>query len=491
MSDDIDFTGTRGSTLGFKPRSFSKVFLDPAAPFGGIYSPEVLPCLDPDFLENCLDKSYKFVANGVLKSFGIDLSLATIRDALSTYDSFDNPKNPVPVVEVGNVHVAELFHGPTRAFKDLALAPFTKTTSLLAQELQKIYLIMVATSGDTGPALLNGLAGKANTFGVCLYPDGKTSVVQKLQMITAEAPNLRVIGVRGNFDDAQNELKRLLASSEFRAELADRGIELSAANSVNFGRIIFQIVYHIWTYLELVRKGTVMLGVHINLFVPSGNFGNGLAAYFAKKMGLHINKIILSSNANNVLTEFIQRGVYDLRTRRMIETSSPAMDILLSSNIERLLFDLYGSARTKDLMHELKHRKMFVLSDNELKLIHEHFDAGYATDKQVDNMILDVFQKLNYVIDPHTATAFCVRSQFLDYAYPVIYATAEWTKFSSVMARVHDCSDDLDVIAEKMGVTVPKAIKKLFRLPIRHKVVAEVSEVADIILDFIDSSLSH
>ena len=212
---------------------------------------------------------------------------------------------------------------------------------------------MAATSGDTGPATLETFKHKPNIRVACLYPDGGTSDVQRLQMVTEEANNLKVVGIHGNFDDAQQALKSLLGSEEFKLELSEKGIQLSAANSVNFGRIIFQIIYHIHSHLELVRHGEIGLGDEVYLVVPSGNFGNALGAYYAKKAGLPIRKILIASNANNILTDLINTGVYDIRDRELILTESPAMDILKSSNVERVLFDKFGAVRTREMMEAL------------------------------------------------------------------------------------------------------------------------------------------
>ncbi len=252
----------------------------------------------------------------------------------------------------------------TRAFKDMALQPFGSIFSSIAQKRGENYLILAATSGDTGPAALNTFRNKKNIQVVCLYPDGGTSDVQRLQMVCEDGENLKVLGIKGNFDDAQNALKSLLASNSFKAELEKDDIKLSAANSVNFGRIIFQIIYHFWSYLELIRQNAIKNGENIYLVVPSGNFGNVLGAYYAQKMGLNIEKLLVASNENNILTQWINTGVYDIRDKALKLTKSPAMDILKSSNIERVIFDLFGSTRTKELMEDLNKNNIF---DNDSK----------------------------------------------------------------------------------------------------------------------------
>src|SRR5210317_1136275 len=326
----IETRGNDGKRLAKVP--FSQAILNPMASFGGLYVPEQLPELGMSFLEAHRDSSYKTIAKAVLDAYEIDIDAAVIDQALSLYDKFDDGSNPVPVVKIGEkTFVSELFHGPTRAFKDMALQPFGVVLSSLAQARDERYLILAATSGDTGPATLETFKHRPNVKVACLYPDGGTSDVQRLQMVTADAPNLKVIGIHGDFDDAQSALKTLLSSDSFNAKLKEKHISLSAANSVNFGRIIFQLIYHIHSYLELVRQSAIKLGDKIYLDVPSGNFGNALGGYYAMKMGMPVEKILIASNKNNVLTQLIKDGRYDLRDAAVVPTTSPAMDILKSS----------------------------------------------------------------------------------------------------------------------------------------------------------------
>ena len=309
------FVETRGNDASFpKQVKFSDAILAPIASFGGIYSPETMPKFGPTFLQDHLNQSYKSLTLSILNLFEVDIDAQTLQEALALYDRFDDPTNPVPLVNVGdNVYVSELFHGPTRAFKDMALQPFGYILASLAKQRQQQYLILAATSGDTGPAALETFKNCENIQVVCLYPEGGTSDVQRLQMVTESAPNLKVIGIKGDFDDAQAALKYLLASPTFKQQLNKLNVSVSAANSVNFGRIIFQIMYHIHSYLELVRENVIELGDRVYLNIPSGNFGNALGAYYARKMGLPIERVIVSSNVNNVLTELINTGKYDVK----------------------------------------------------------------------------------------------------------------------------------------------------------------------------------
>ncbi|HHD80436.1 MAG TPA: threonine synthase, partial [Campylobacterales bacterium] len=378
----MQFIETRGND-GTKPQkvNFSEAILNPSASFGGIFIPETLPSFDSAFLNRHLNSSYKELAFDILKLFEIDIDDDTINQALNRYDTFDDPQNPVPLSKIeDDCFVMELYHGPTRAFKDMALQPFGYILSKEAQKRQQNYLIMAATSGDTGPATLETFKNQDNIKVACLYPDGGTSDVQRLQMVTEEADNEKVIGVVGNFDDTQNMLKELLASEDFKAELEKRDIKLSAANSVNFGRIIFQIMYHIHGYLELVRQNEIEMGEKVYLVVPSGNFGNVLGGYYAKKAGLPVEKLLVASNINNILTDLIENGVYDMASRELIKTESPAMDILKSSNVERVLFDKFGGERTKELMESLNNEGKYTLTSEELALLQEDFVATYSSD---------------------------------------------------------------------------------------------------------------
>jgi threonine synthase len=486
------FIETRGND-GVKPASvsFSEAILSPSASFGGLYVPESLPDLGTSFLDKHLSSSYKTLAMDFLEMFGIDIDKETIQAALDRYDAFDDPKNPVPLSEIEeDCCVAELYHGPTRAFKDMALQPFGYILSKLAEKRNEHYLIMAATSGDTGPATLETFKNQPNVKVACLYPDGGTSDVQRLQMVTEDAPNLKVIGVKGNFDDTQNTLKSLLASEDFKAELEARNIKLSAANSVNFGRIIFQIIYHIHSYLEMVRCGKIVLGEKIYLVVPSGNFGNALGGYYAKKAGLPVEKILISSNANNILTDWINKGEYDLTGRELIMTESPAMDILKSSNIERIMYDKFGAKRTKTLMDALASEGRFVLSDAERASLQEDFAASWSDDALCEAEIARYVQK-GYMMDPHTATCIKAYETLRSETLPtVIYSTAEWTKFSPTVAKAlgHPAEGDVEAlkwVSEHVNVSVPKMINDLFAKPVVHTVVVEKEKIKEEMLAFL------
>ena len=317
--------------------------------------------------------------------------------------------------------------------------------------------------------------------------------MQRLQMVTEDADNLKVIGIHGDFDDAQSALKSLMVSDAFGEALRARHISLSAANSVNFGRIIFQIIYHIHSYLELVRKEAIQFGEQVYLNVPSGNFGNALGGYYARKMGLPVKQIHIASNNNNVLTQFIKTGRYDISNKSVIPTTSPAMDILKSSNVERVLFDLYGAERTKELMHKLDSEKCYELTADELSKLQAIFAADFCTDEEGLGYIRQAFEQADYLMCPHTATCFkaydtCREDQSVK---TIAYSTAEWTKFSPVIAKAltgEDFEHDIDAlkkIADIAGVTIPVQIAALFDKEIAHNTVIDKRDIEKEILSFL------
>ncbi len=494
----MNFIQTRGIDASKqKTVTFSEAILSPIASFGGLYVPEELPNLGNEFLAKHLNSNYKTLAYDMLKRFEIDIDDAVINEALALYDSFDDANNPVPVVKVKeNLYISELYHGPTRAFKDMALQPFGAILSSIAQQKGENYLILAATSGDTGPAALETFKNRPNVKVACLYPDGGTSDVQRLQMVTEDAENLKVIGIHGVFDDAQNALKMLLVSEEFNASLQEHNTFLSAANSVNFGRIIFQIIYHIHSYLELVRQGAIQEGEKVYLNVPSGNFGNALGGYYASKMGLPVEKIIISSNENNVLTKLIQTGKYDLRDSEVVGTTSPAMDILKSSNVERILFDMFGDVRTRELMNNLEVNKFYELTSKELDALQKSFDADFCTGDEGKKYIKEIFDADAYLMDPHTATCLKSYETCSDPSIKTIaYSTAEWTKFSPVIANALTGEEDaqdivaLESISKEANLDIPFMIKELFNKDIVHSAIIDKQDISKEILKLL--SLTH
>ena len=490
----MNFIQTRGYDQNkLRSITFSQAILSPIASYGGLYVPQELPELGIEFLNKHTNSSYKELASDILSRFEIDIDKDVIEEALSLYDKFDDSSNPVPVVRVKeNLYVSELYHGPTRAFKDMALQPFGVILSSIAQKRDENYLILAATSGDTGPAALETFKNRANVKVACLYPDGGTSDVQRLQMVTEDAQNLKVIGINGVFDDAQAALKRLLASEDFKSALKEKNVSLSAANSVNFGRIIFQIIYHIHSYLELVRQGAVAMGEKVYLNVPSGNFGNALGGYYALKMGLPVEKIIISSNENNVLTRLFTTGKYDIRGESVIGTTSPAMDILKSSNVERVLFDMFGEDRTKELMDDLEVNHAYELISDELVKLQEVFAADFCTGDEGKKYIKDTFSNHGYLMDPHTATCFKSYETISNPAIKtIVYSTAEWTKFSPVIANALTGEVDaediiaLESISKEASLEIPNMVKELFNKEIAQKTIIEKEDIEKEILKFL------
>ncbi|MFA7083231.1 MAG: threonine synthase [Arcobacteraceae bacterium] len=492
----MNFIETRGNDeINPIEVTFSEAILNPSASFGGLYVPKSLPFLGLEFVQKHLNSSYKELAFDLLKRFEIDIVDEDIQTAVNLYDAFDNPNDPCPVVKLkSDLFVQEQYHGPTRAFKDMALQPFGSILSSLAKKNKENYLILAATSGDTGPAALNTFKNKEGIRVACLYPNGGTSDVQRLQMVCEDGKNLKVLGINGNFDDAQAALKQLLSSATFKEELNKHGIKLSAANSVNFGRIIFQIVYHIHSYLELLKQKEINLGEKIYLIVPSGNFGNALGGYYAQKMGIPIEKILIASNENNILTQWINEGIYDIRGKELVLTKSPAMDILKSSNIERILFDMFGSKRTKELMDDLNCNLIFTLTKDEKEKLQSIFSAVYSNDAYGMSQI-KLFLENNYLMDPHTAT--CLKAYETLKEKPlkaVMYSTAEWTKFSPTVLNaikensvIYNDKEALEEIAKTCDTKITKSVQDLFGSKIIHKTVIDKENIEKEIINFIQA----
>ncbi|KEA46632.1 threonine synthase [Campylobacter mucosalis] len=472
-----------------KPKQvgLKKALLSPSSNHGGLYAPIKLPKITDKKWQELSLLSYEKIALYVISLFKFDVDEKIFKSAIKRYKNFDKPNEPVQFKKLSkNLYINELFHGPTRAFKDMALQPFGEILSLLAQEQKQNYLIMCATSGDTGPATLKTFANSKNIKALCLYPANGTSEVQRLQMVCMQGENLKTIGINGNFDDAQRALKTLLSSQNFKSELSKSKFNLSAANSVNFGRILFQIIYHIYAYLRLLKLGLINKNETFDIIVPSGNFGNALGAYYAKKMGVKIGKIKIVSNANNILTELFTTGIYDLRGKKLVKTISPAMDILISSNIERLLFDKFGAVRTKELMDALSKDKFYKLTKDELSLLQDDFVADFCTDSECEKFIKEWADK-KIAIDPHTAT--CLK-MVDDKKINIITSTAHWVKFAPSMLKAcgidaKNEKDGLLKFAKNINEVVPESILELFDAKILHPEVTNQEQIEAKILDWI------
>ena len=447
---------TRGNDGTRKDRSdFFSAILNPKVSFGGLWTPKSLPKLNLSEIENL---SYSALTAHIFKKIGIDSAIN-----LDAYKNFDDKNLPLSYTRIApNAFLQNLFSGPTRAFKDMAMQPFGALLCDLAKKRREKYLILTATSGDTGPATLEAIKDRENIFGICMFPKDGTSAVQRRQMTTIDAKNIAVLEILGDFDATQNALKNLLNDAEFGAFLESQNLHLSASNSVNFGRIAFQIIYHAYNYIFLRQNDALANGEKFSIVVPSGNFGNALGAFYAKLMGIPIAKIIIATNANCVLKDFISSGIYDLRNRALIKTNSPAMDILKSSNVERVLFALFGAERTKELMSDLDAQKYYELRSDELARLQEFFSA-YSFDDDAVCATIRRYAEQNIIIDPHTANAIlgansASRSDFLgsnaesslDSANEkiIICATAEWVKFVPTIKSALDSANRAPINAK-------------------------------------------
>lgn len=465
-----------------------EAILKPIASFNGLWSLDKIPYINIDDIK---DLSYNDLTRYVFKILGADSSL--LDEALMSYETFDNLNAPLEFSKLDDdLFLQKLYTGPTRAFKDMAMQPFGRILCNLAKQDSKKYLILTATSGDTGPATLEAIKNQPNIYAICMYPNNGASDVQRLQMTTNDASNIKVLALNGDFDDAQSALKKLLNDSEFRDFLTKNNFSISATNSVNFGRIIFQIIYHIYSYTYLLRHNIIKSTESINIIVPSGNFGNALGAFYAKKMGVKINKIIIATNANSVLFDFIKTGKYDILNRKLLKTNSPAMDILKSSNMERVLFHLYGSSRTKELMENLDLHKTYEINSDELMELNTYFDAYVSSDDDVLSIIKEYAQK-NVIIDPHTATALLAykNSSKNDGRKNIIVSTAEWSKFAPTITKalhldsINNDKDALHYISNKFALPIHKNIESLFNKNECNKTIINNDNISDVIKEWL------
>ncbi len=465
---------------------------------GGLFVPETLPSITLDTIQSMTGMSYVERAKYVLSLFLTDFTpeeIAYCAENAYTTEKFGSDKiAQISKVEPGE-YLLELWHGPTCAFKDMALQilPYLLTTSAKKAAAGKEIVILVATSGDTGKAALEGFKDVPGTKMVVFYPQDGVSQMQKRQMTTQEGGNVAVCAIEGNFDDAQTGVKKIFTDQAVVEKLAQHSMIFSSANSINWGRLLPQVVYYLSTYAELVKAGEIQLGEAINVVVPTGNFGNILAAYYAKKMGLPVNKLICASNANNVLTDFLTTGVYD-RNRAFYATTSPSMDILISSNLERLLYDLCGrdDATIRDWFGQLGKTGRYEVSQDVKDQIKELFWAGCCDDEGTKQTIGDTFRKDHYLCDTHTAVAVNVYRQYKeatgDETKTVIASTASPYKFaSSVLGAIadnipEDEYEQIDELNRISGLPVPKALAELKNKPVRFTGSIEKSEMEETVL---------
>jgi threonine synthase len=474
----LAYADTRG--LDDSRPAFTDVILKGIAPGGGLYVPERIPILPDGWVETWRALSYPARALAVLELFEVDLDVATLaRATVDAYSParFDHPRvAPVKQVADGR-HVLELWHGPTCAFKDMALQlkPILFAEAVRAKRAAGVdtgeFLILVATSGDTGKAALEGYRDREFVRIAVLYPKDGVSELQELMMVTQEGANVAVFGIKGDFDDAQAAVKAAFTDEAFAARLAERGLSLSSANSINFGRVLPQIVYYASTYADLVAARAVQAGEPVDFCVPTGNFGNILAGYYARAMGVPIARLICASNENNVLADFLATGVYDLTARHLVQTPSPSMDILVSSNLERLLYAAAGmdgaasfdparaATAVRGWMDELREKRRFEVDPASKAHISEVFAGGWVTNEDTLATIGEVYREHGYLMDPHTAVAWRVADRLAEDRPVVIVSTAHWAKFGP---DVHSALAGPDAVTEGRGaVELMRAVLEL------------------------------
>lgn len=484
------YISTRDKTISLKA---SQAIIQGISKDGGLFVPENIPLVNIEKLKNL---NYKDLAYEVMKEFLTDFSEEDLKKCIDQAynEKFDSPEI-APVVQVGGKFYLELYHGPTIAFKDMALSilPHLLKTAMKINDIKEEVVILTATSGDTGKAALEGFANVDGIKIVVFFPENGVSEIQKLQMKTQEGDNTFVVGINGNFDHAQNGVKKLFNDVEFVETLKKDNYILSSANSINIGRLIPQIVYYFHSYFTLLRQGKISEGEKINVCVPTGNFGNILAAFYAKKMGLPINRFICASNDNKVLTDFFESGIYD-RRRDLKLTSSPSMDILISSNLERFLFHMSNEDHKliSQIMNDLAEKGYYEF--NKDKLV--DFYGAYSSEAEVLETIAEVFKKHDYLLDTHTAVAAHAyekyEAEYKDETKLVIASTASPFKFASSVAEaiginVEDKSEFeiVDELAAKANIKVPEAVSSLKEKKIIHNSKCDKEEMKSLVLDFL------
>ena len=469
----------------------SQAILKGLADDGGLFVPESLPALEAD-MDTLAGMSYQETAYEVMRQFLTDFTEEELKDCIAkAYDEKFDTKEIAPLVKKDEAYYLELFHGKTIAFKDMALSilPHLLTTSAKKNQVKNEIVILTATSGDTGKAALAGFA---------FYPKNGVSPIQEKQMVTQKGANTFVVGIYGNFDDAQTGVKKMFGDKELAAQMDKAGYQFSSANSINIGRLVPQVVYYVYAYAKMYANGEVAKGEKINVVVPTGNFGNILAAYYAKNMGVPIDKLICASNDNKVLYDFFRTGTYD-RNREFILTTSPSMDILISSNLERLIYKIAGADAAKDvtLMQNLAAEGKYEITD-EMKAQLKDFYGNYASEKETAEEIAEVYKKTGYIMDTHTAVASRVYRKYVaetgDQTKTVIASTASPYKFTRSVMDAIDAEkykgmgdfELVDALSELSGVKVPQAIEEIRTAPVLHKNVVETEDMPKIVKQFLN-----
>ena len=492
---EVLYRSTRGKEEAV---TASQAILKGLSEDGGLFVPEQIPEMDKS-LKELSEMNYQQVAYEVMKLFLTDFTEEELKNCINrAYDSKFDTEVIAPLVEAQGAYYLELFHGATIAFKDMALSilPHLMITAARKNSIKNEIVILTATSGDTGKAALAGFADVEGTRIIVFYPKNGVSPIQEKQMVTQKGKNTLVVGIHGNFDDAQTGVKKIFSDRELAKELDEKGFQFSSANSINIGRLVPQICYYVYSYATLMKQGKIAEGEKINVVVPTGNFGNILAAFYAKNMGLPIGKLICASNDNKVLYDFFNTGIYD-RNREFVLTTSPSMDILISSNLERLIYRIAGNDadKNRELMTALSGQGKYEITD-EMKAQLSDFYGNFATEAETADEIRRVYEACGYVLDTHTAVASSVYQKYLkatgDVAKTVIASTASPFKFTrSVMNAIdskYDTMGDFELVDELSGIAnveVPKAIQEIRTAPVVHDVQCDVDEMKNVVKGFL------
>ncbi len=493
---DIIYKSTRGDA---KEYTASAAVIKGIADDGGLFVPDSIPRIDAGLEELCA-MDYKEMAYRIMRLWLTDYTEDELRSCIeAAYDSKFDADEPVAISEAGGAYFLELYHGATIAFKDMALSilPHLMITAAKKNNIKGDIVILTATSGDTGKAALAGFADVPGTKIIVFYPKDGVSPIQKKQMVTQKGDNTFVVGIEGNFDDAQTGVKKLFGNEELAKWMEERSMRFSSANSINIGRLVPQIVYYFYAYTRLVNKGVICVCDKVNFTVPTGNFGNILAAYYASNMGLPVNKLICASNENKVLYDFFGTGTYN-RNRKFKLTSSPSMDILISSNLERLIYNICNDdpSRCAGFMKDLSSGGKYTITDD-MRLRLSSFVGGTADEEETSATIRKVFEDSNYLIDTHTAVGAAVyfgyREDTKDKTPTVIASTASPYKFTkSVLEAISpgDVSDDdfamADRLSEISGVKIPEAVTSIRNAEERHKTICAVDKMMDTVKNWLE-----
>ena len=480
------------------PVTASQAILKGLSDDGGLFVPDHIPTLDKS-LKELAGMTYQQVAYEVMKLFLTDFTEEELKNCInSAYDSKFDTEKIAPLVKADNAYYLELFHGSTIAFKDMALSilPHLMITSARKNNIKNEIVILTATSGDTGKAALAGFADVKGTRIIVFYPKNGVSPIQEKQMVTQKGANTFVVGIHGNFDDAQTGVKKIFSDKELAKEMDEKGFQFSSANSINIGRLVPQICYYVYAYAQLCKDGKIEEGEKINVVVPTGNFGNILAAFYAKNMGLPIDKLICASNDNKVLYDFFRTGTYD-RNREFVLTTSPSMDILISSNLERLIYRIAGNDadKNRELMSALTGNGKYEIT-KEMKAQLADFYGNFASEAETAAEIRRLYEKCGYVIDTHTAVASAVYGKYVaetgDHKTTVIASTASPFKFTrSVMDAIdtkYDVMGDFELVDELSKIAkvkVPGAIEEIRTAPILHDTQCDVDKMKDTVKSFL------